>query len=83
MPPHITTDLAASTNDDLEAPDKHAGVYITYVTHPEGKKITVYSRPIPLLSHASHYDSMKSYFYPYKGLLENKTTIPKCWQGKN
>ena len=29
-------------NDNLEAPDKHAGVYIIHETHPAGEKIRFY-----------------------------------------
>ena len=34
------------TNDDLEASDKHAGVYIRHKTHPAGEKSTVLSHPL-------------------------------------
>ena len=33
-------------NDDLEAPDKHTGVYIKHRTHPAGEKSTVLSCPL-------------------------------------
>ena len=33
-------------NDNLEAPDKHTGVYITHKTYPAGEKSTALSRPL-------------------------------------
>ena len=33
-------------NDDLEVPDKHAGVYIIHETHPGGEKSTALSHPV-------------------------------------
>ena len=40
------------TNDNLEAPDKYTGVYITHKTHPEGEKIhSAFSSSIFLRAH--------------------------------
>ena len=41
-------------NDNLEAPDKHTGVYVTHETHPEGEKSTVHSHPVSPSGHLSH-----------------------------
>ena len=42
-------------NDNLEAPDKHAKVYITHETHLEGEKIhSAFSHPVSPSGHMSH-----------------------------
>ena len=42
------------TDDNIEAPDKHTGEYITHETHPGKRKLMSRSHPVSPSGHMSH-----------------------------
>ena len=46
--------IVLCANDNLEAPDKYTGVYITDKTHPKKSKSTAQSRPVSPSGYVGH-----------------------------